>query len=73
MSCLTNIPVRLKRLLNANYKAFYKLGWVDEDLDVTEDGKEALMDMLFDLHEKELGVVAAKKVRELKKEEESEE
>lgn len=72
MSSLQSIPVRLKRILNANYRAFYKLGWVDEDLDVTSSGREALIDMLFDLHEKELGVIATKRVAELKKEESEE-
>ena len=67
MSRLKSIPARLKRMLNANFRAFYSLGWVDGNLDITEDGKGALMNFLFDKFEKELGEVAKKEVAKIKK------
>lgn len=67
MDTLRSIPDRLKRALNANMRAFYKLGWIYGDLSITGEGKEALTNFLFDKFEKELGEVAAKKVKEAKK------
>ena len=70
MSLLKSIPSRLKRMINANYKAFYKLGWVDGDLELTDKGVNAFRDFVFDHFEKELGTVAKKEVKIIKKEEE---
>jgi hypothetical protein len=72
MAYLRTIPSKIKRFLNANYKKFYQLGWVDEDLDLTGVGQRALIEMLLDKHEDDLGAVAAKKVAELKKAEKEE-
>ena len=66
---LKTIPNRLKRLLNSNFRAFYSLGWVDGDLNITEEGEKALINFLFDKLEEELGEVAKKEVRERKKKE----
>lgn len=67
MSKLKSIPARLKRMLNANFRAFYSLGWVDSDLEITEKGEDALTDFIFDKFEKELGEVAKKEVAKIKK------
>ena len=67
MDTLTSIPAKIKRFLNANYRAFYQLGWVDENLNLTEKGGSALQDFLFDKYEKELGEVAIKEVAQIKK------
>ena len=67
MSCIRLIPARIKRLLNSNFKSFYSLGWVDEELNITSDGRTALIDVIFDKFEKELGVAASTEVKRLKK------
>lgn len=72
MSYLRSIPAKIKRILNVNYQAFYKLGWVDSELDLTSEGKTALLDILLSKNEKELGDVARKQVRDLKKKAKSE-
>lgn len=67
MSVLQSIPKRLKRLLDKETEAMYQLGWVDGELDLTEDGLEELQELLFDLHQKELGTRAIKEVADRKK------
>lgn len=69
MSALRSIPTRLKRLLNANFKAFYQLQWVDEDMELTPDGKKELIDVLFDEYESKLGERAKSEVDRIQKEE----
>lgn len=73
MSVLNTLSARLKRTLNPNLRAFYQLGWIDGDLEVTSEGREALVDFLFDNNEDELGKVAIKKIKDLKKKEKDEE
>lgn len=72
MATLRSIPDRLKRALNANLRAFYKLGWIDGDLDVTERGESELKDFLFDKFEKELGAIALKRVKDASKKKKNE-
>lgn len=67
MSMLREIPKRLKRLLDAKLKAMYQLGWVNEELDYTEDGDEELMEVLRDEYQDKLGERAIKQLAELKK------
>lgn len=67
MSSLREIPAKIKRMLNVNYRAFYALEWVDEELNLTSTGKQELLSLLLDKHEKDLGEIAIKKVREIKK------
>lgn len=67
MEGLRSIPAKIKRILNPNYKAFYQLGWVDEELDLTGEGQVELLNMLLDKHEDELGALAKKEVARRKK------
>ena len=67
MSYIRSIPARIKKLLNSNFKSFYSLGWVDEELNITSAGRTALIDVIFDKFEKELGVAASTEVKRLKK------
>ena len=67
MDTLRSIPAKIKRILNPNYKAFYQLEWVDEELDLTAQGRIELLDMLLDKHEAELGELAKKEVARRKK------
>lgn len=69
MSKLSNVPKQLKRFLNANYKAFYQLDWVDEDLQLSEDGESALVEFLFSHFEKEFGSHAQAEVKRIEDEE----
>ena len=63
MDTLRTIPARIKKLLSKELANFYKLGWVDSDLDPTARGVEALNSFLFDKYEKELGVIAKAEVK----------
>lgn len=67
MEKLKSIPAKVKRFLNANYRSFYKLGWIDEDLEPTANGIQALNQFLFEKFEKELGDLAGKEVQRRKK------
>lgn len=73
MDTLKQVPNTLKRFVKGAFRSFYQLGWVDQDLDLTERGGRALTLFLFEHFEKEFGEYAAKKVAELKKKEEDEE
>lgn len=44
----------LKRVLNDNFKALYKAGYVDGDLNLTDRGWYALKEILFQAHEEAL-------------------
>lgn len=68
METLREIPNKIKRFLNAQYKAFYQLGWVDEDLDLTEEGQSELLAFLLDKFEKDFGEVARERIEEIEKE-----
>lgn len=72
MSALQSVPERLKRFLNTNFHAFYRMGWVDEDLNMTESGEEALTEFLFTKHEDEFGKYAESKIAEIEKKEQKE-
>lgn len=67
MAYLQAIPKNIKRFLNANYKSFYQLSWVDEDLDLTDAGAKALINLLLAQYEDKLGEVAKKEVNRIKK------
>lgn len=69
MSRLHSIPTTLKRFLNANFKAFYQLHWVDEELNLTEAGEQNLMNLLFEKFETELGTKAKAEVKRVEEEE----
>ena len=56
---------RLKRCLNKELGAIYKMGWIDGDLKLTDEGKEALLEMLLDKHEVELASIANEKIKEM--------
>lgn len=65
---LRTISDRLARALNADKKAMYELSWIDESLEPTSLAIEQLHDILFDLHEKELGERAKAEVKRIKEE-----
>lgn len=67
MQMLREIPNRLKRALNKSLEAMYQLGWVDSDLNYTEEGTDQLLEMLHDEYEEKLGERAIKEVARLKK------
>lgn len=67
MGILKKLTTRLDRLLNPDLKNIYRVGWVDGDLKITKDGQEALLELLLDKHEKELGKLAGKEIFRLKK------
>jgi hypothetical protein len=52
MEMLRSIPDRLKRMLREEWRACYRLGWLNEDLSLTIYGSEELINYLFD---KEMG------------------
>lgn len=66
---MQKLTARLKRVLNKNLQAMYKLGWIDGDLKLTSDGKNALIEHLLDANEAEFGKVAQELVAETEKEE----
>ena len=68
MATLRTIPKQVKRILNANYKAFYKLRWIDSELKLTDEGDDAVMAFLVEKYEKELGDIAKAEVKELEEE-----
>ena len=59
-------------MLNKNYRAFYKLDWVNENFDLKARGQEAVVNLLFDKYENELGEIAQKEVSKLKEKENTE-
>ena len=71
-SMFRNIPQRLARLLSVKLKALYRLGWVDEDLDITDTGKLMLLEWLYDKFESEFGDFAKKTYNEAKAKEDAE-
>lgn len=68
MSYLKDIPNRIKKLLSKDLAAMYKLGWIDEELNLTSAGKDQLNIILQDEYEVKLGAVAQKQVTKLEKE-----
>jgi len=69
MSYLRDIPKQVKRLLDKGEQAMYQLGWINKDLERSDEGDEQLMDLLFEQNRKTLGEKAIKEVARLKKEE----
>ena len=65
MDTLKSIPAKIKKILNESYRAFYKLGWIDEELDLTGAGKHHLNEFLLEKFEKEFGEFAINKVAEI--------
>lgn len=68
MSKLRSIPKKVKRMLNPNYRAFYQLGWVCEDLTLNSEGSNNLEEFLLDKFEAEFGKHAQAEVKRIKKE-----
>lgn len=71
MTELITVPKNLDKFLNDNFKAFYKLGWVNEDLELTSKGSEELVSFMLVKHEEEFGKVAIEKVLNIEKESKS--
>jgi hypothetical protein len=68
MSMLNTLSTFAKKHLDKDVKSFVQLGWMDESLEVTDEGCNALMAYLFDLHKVELGKLAAEEIKEIEKE-----
>jgi hypothetical protein len=68
MAQLQAIPNRIKRLLDKGQRALYQLGWIDEELELTEEGQEKLLDYLYDQHNTAFGELAIKEVKKLEAE-----
>lgn len=70
MVTLRQLSTFAKKHLDKDVKAFVQLGWMDESLEVTSAGSEALEAFLFDLHKVELGKLAAQEIKDLEAENE---
>jgi hypothetical protein len=72
MSMLQTIPARLKRLMDKNTRTLYQIGWIDEALDPTDDGQDALMEFLWDMSKDDPAFIkmAEARKKELKEEKE---
>lgn len=64
---MQQLTARLKRALNKDLQAIYKMGWINGDLEITSEGSNALLELLLDLYEKELGEKAKEQIKELEK------
>lgn len=50
---------RIKDLIKGSaLEKFHRVGWLDEDLDLTEEGKDAVIEMLFEKNTSELEKIA---------------
>lgn len=66
---MREVPSKLEKFLSDNYKAFYKLGWIDEvNLELNSTGKEQLHKLLLEKFEDELGEKAKAEVERIEKE-----
>ena len=62
---LNKITSKLKRVLNKDLQAQYKVGYINGGLELTQDGKNALLSILAVEKEKELGEDARELVKEI--------
>lgn len=67
MSYLRDIPNKLKRVLNPGLQARYQLQHILDDMEMTAEGKNFLLNFLEEKYEKELGERAIAEVKRLKK------
>lgn len=68
MASLYALTARLKKALNPNLQAFYKLGWIDGDLKITSAGRDQLVEFLLDQNEDAFGKFAQAEVARIEKE-----
>lgn len=61
-----------KKLLDADTKVLVKVGWLDSELDVTEEGESEIFSFLMGLYKKELATEARKELKENKNKEDEE-
>ena len=69
MSILKDIPNKIKKLLSKDLRAMYQLGWIDNELEATRSGIDAMDLLLFEEMTSKLGAKAIKEVARIKKEE----
>lgn len=69
MSELKEIPENLESFLDENFKSFYQLGWVDTNLNLTDEGRRQLGNFLFKKNVEAFGKHANVVLTELKKKE----
>lgn len=66
VSKLKKIPTQLRKVLNENQKLFYKLGWIDNELSITEEGYEELDNFLLEKYSSEMAKIAKERVEDIK-------
>lgn len=67
METLKKIPKIIKRLLNKSLKSQYQAGYRNDDLSLTEKGKNALLELLATQNEEALGKEADEDISEIVK------
>lgn len=70
LTIMQKLNVFFKKVVDQDLKTLIKAGWVDECLNLTADGKEALMALLFFENKVELAKAAQEKLDEEKEEKE---
>ena len=63
---MTRLSNTLKRILSPNHKLLHKAGFLDSELDITEEGRIALTSIVLQKYEEELVVLAKEKIEEEK-------
>lgn len=58
----------LRRVLKPNMRAIYKAGYINGDLELTEEGKSALNTILLEQYEEQLAELAKADIKEMKEE-----
>lgn len=69
-SLMSKIGKMFKKLVDSNTRTLREADYIDGELDLTEEGKEALIGIIFDLHKEDLVKDAQEKIDEEKKNEE---
>lgn len=69
MSFLKDIPKNIKKLLNKPTRAMYQLGWIDQNLEITQEGESRLTELCFEKFKEELGAIAVRELAKIKKHE----
>lgn len=64
---MEQVSIMMKKLLDADTQTLVKAGYVNGNLDLTEEGKKALMASLFMANKTELVKLAQEKIDEAKK------
>lgn len=63
---MTTLNTMMKKLLDADTQTLVKAGYINGDLELTTEGKQALIEIIFDLNKSALVAVAQAKLDEAK-------